>query len=166
VKEKIWDSGCKIIWNGWISSYNDAMDKISEFNLNGIMIGQAAIWKPRIFTPHKPTPEEKLETVLEHLDYNIACDQWFDEKIASKSWEITIQNLNISLEWLDNRVQENKNKSDLQPHTIIEFRKFLFQYVKWIPWSKEWKQQVLSCNTYQELKEQIKLLFLPYLEKC
>jgi len=49
------------------------------------MIGQAAIGNPRIFTPHEPTIEEKCETVLKHLDYSIACDEWFDEKIASKS---------------------------------------------------------------------------------
>jgi len=159
VKEKIWDSDCEVIGNGWIGSYNDAENKLSQFNLDWIMVGQAAIWNPRIFTPHEPTPEEKYETILQHLDFSIACDQWFDEKIASKSWEITIQDLNISLGWLENRVQENQNKSDLKPHTIVEFRKFLFQYVKWIPWSKEWKQQVLSCKNYQDLKEQIKNLF-------
>lgn len=159
VKEKIWNSRCRIIWNGWINSYNDAENKLSEFNLDWIMIGQAAIWNPRIFTPHEPTSEEKLETVLQHLDYSIACDQWFDEKITNKSWDITIQDLNIPFEWLENRVRENQNKSNLQPHTIVEFRKFLFQYVKWIPWSKEWKQKVLCCKDYQQLKDQIIDLF-------
>ncbi len=153
--ETNWNSGCKIIGNWWINSYNDAENKLSEFNLDGIMIGQAAIWNPRIFTPHEATLEEKCKTVLKHLDYSIACDQWFDERIASKSWEITVQDLNIPLERIKNRVKENQNKSNLQPHTIVEFRKFLFQYVKWIPWSKEWKQQVLSCKDYQELKNQI-----------
>lgn len=150
-----WNSECKIIGNGWVISYDDAENKLSEFNLDWIMVGQAAIWNPRIFTPHEPTLAEKCETILNHLDYSIACDQRFDEKIASKSWEITIEDLNISLEWLEDRIKENQNKSDLQPHTIVEFRKFLFQYVKWIPWSKEWKQQVLTCKDYQELKNQI-----------
>ena len=153
--ETNWNSECKIIWNWWISSYNDAENKLSEFNLDWIMIGQAAIWNPRIFTPYEPTLEEKCETVLKHLDYSIACDQWFDEKVANKSWEITIQDLNISIERIEDRIKENQNKLDLQPHTIVEFRKFLFQYVKWIPWSKERKQQVLSCKDYQELKNQI-----------
>ena len=157
--ETNWNSECKIIWNWWITSYDDANNKLSEFNLDWIMIGQAAIWNPRIFTPYEPTLEKKCDTVLKHLDYSIACDQWFDEKIASKSWEITMEDLNIPLEWIENKVKENQNKSDLQPHTIVEFRKFLFQYVKWIPWSKEWKQQVLSCKNYQELKNQIIILF-------
>ena len=153
--ETNWNPECKIIGNWWINSYNDAENKLSKFNLDGIMIGQAAIWNPRIFTPYEPTLEEKCETVLQHLDYSIACDQRFDEKIASKSWEITIQDLNIPFGWLEDRVKENQNKSNLQPHTIVEFRKFLFQYVKWIPWSKERKQQVLNCKDYQELKNQI-----------
>ena len=156
---KNWFSECKIIGNGWVNSYDDAQNKLSEFNLDWIMIGQAAIWNPRIFTPHIPTLEEKCKTVLKHLDYSIACDQWFDEKIASKSWEITIQDLDISFEWIENKIKENQKKSDLQPHTIVEFRKFLFQYVKWIPWSKEWKQKVLCCKDYQELKGQIIDLF-------
>ena len=59
----------------------------------------------------------------------------------------------------ENKVKENQNKPNFQPHTIVEFRKFLFQYVKWIPWSKEWKQQVLSCKDYQQLKNQILDLF-------
>jgi len=160
--ETNWYIWCKIIWNGWIKSYDDAQNKLSEYDLEWIMIGQAAIWNPRIFTPHEPTLEEKCETVLNHLDYSIACDEWFDEKIASKSWDITIQDLNIPLEWLETRVKENQNKSYLRPHTIVEFRKFLFQYVKWIPWSKEWKQQVLNCKDYQELKEQIINIFSMY----
>lgn len=157
--ETNWDFWCKIIWNWWINSYDDAQNKLSEYELDWIMIGQAAIGNPRIFTSHEPTLEEKCETVLQHLDYSIACDEWFDEKISSKSWEITIQDLNIPLELLEARVKENQKKSDLHPHTIVEFRKFLFQYVKWIPWSKEWKQQVLNCKDYQELKKQIIDLF-------
>ena len=162
VKEKIkknWNLECKIMGNWWINSYHDAENKLSEFCLDWIMIGQAAIWNPRIFTPYKPNLQEKLETILKHLDYSIACDQWFDEKISRKSWDITIQDLNVTLERIENRVKENQSKPDLQPHTIVEFRKFLFQYVKWIPWSKGRKQQVLNCNNYQELKHQIKDLF-------
>ena len=159
IKEKIWNPDCKIIGNWWINSYIDAENKLSEFNLDWIMVGQAAIWNPRIFTTYELNLEEKCETVLKHLDYSIACDQRFDEKIANKSWEITNQDLNIPLDWIEDRTKENQNKSDLNPHTIVEFRKFLFQYVKWIPWSKEWKQQILNCKDYQELKNQIIALF-------
>lgn len=159
VKEKISNPDCKIVGNWWINSYIDAENKLSEFNLDWIMIGQAAIWNPRIFTTYEPNLEEKCETVLRHLDYSIACDEWFSENIANKSWDITTQDLNIPLDRIKDRVKENQNKSDLNPHTIVEFRKFLFQYVKWIPWSKERKQQILNCKDYQEIKNQIIYLF-------
>ena len=123
------------------------------------MIGQAAILNPRIFTSHGPSLDEKCETILQHLDYSITCDERFNEKIANKTWEITISDLDIHFDWIENRVKENQNKSNLSTHTIVEFRKFLFQYVRWIPWSKEWKQQVLNCKDYQELKNQIVELF-------
>lgn len=157
--KKFWNPDCKIIGNWWINSYIDAENKLSEFNLDWIMIGQAAIWNPRIFTTHEPTLSEKCETILKHLDYSIACDQWFDEKIANRSWDVMVQDLNISPKRVEDKVKENQNKSDLHPHTIVEFRKFLFQYVKWIPWSKEWKQQILCCKNYYELKNQIIQLF-------
>ena len=159
VKEKVWNKDCAIIGNGGINSYEDAQDKLSEFKLDWIMVGQAAIWNPRIFTAYKPNLKEKCETVLKHLDYSIACDQWFDEKIANKSWEVTIQDLDIPLERIEYKVKENQEKTNFQPHTIIEFRKFLFQYVKWIPWSKEWKQEVLNCKYYMDLKNHIINLF-------
>ena len=117
IKKKVetnWNSECKVIWNGWINSYDDAQNKLSEFNLDGIMVGQAAIWNPRIFTPHEPTLKEKCETILKHLDYSIACDQRFDEKIANKSWEITIQDLNIPLERLENKIKESLICSHIQ----------------------------------------------------
>ena len=162
VKEKIkliWNPNCKIIGNGWINSYLDACNKNIEFNLDGIMIGQAAIWNPWIFTTHEPIKQEKSETILKHLNYSIACDQRFEEKIANKQWEITIKNLAISSNRIEDKIKENEKKYKFQPHTIVEFRKFLFQYVKWISWSKERKQQVLNCRDYQELKDKILSLF-------
>ena len=157
--KKIWNSSCKIIGNWWINSYNDAQMKFLEFGFDWIMIGQAAIWNPRVFTSHEPTLSEKCKTILQHLDYNIACDQRFCEKVSSKSWNILSKDLDIPIKRIEEKVKENNKKSNFQPHTIVEFRKFLFQYVKWIPWSKERKQQVLDCKDYQELKKQIIQLF-------
>jgi tRNA-dihydrouridine synthase len=38
---------------------------------------------------------------------------------------------------------------------ISEFRKHLFQYVKWIPWSKEFKQKVATIVDYDQLVKEI-----------
>lgn len=54
-----------IIGNWGITSYED-IDKMIG-NLDGVMIGQAAIGNPWIFTPHHPTPQQKLATILNHI---------------------------------------------------------------------------------------------------
>lgn len=157
--EKNWNSECKIIGNWWVISYNDAKEKMREFYIDWIMIGQAAIWNPRIFTDYEPSLSEKHETVIQHLDYSIACDQRFDEMIVNNDWKIITENLEIPLERIKARIKENKKKLSFQPHTIVEFRKFLFQYVKWISWSKKRKQDILSCKNYRKLKDNISKIF-------
>lgn len=159
LKERIWSTKCKVIGNWWIISYSDAKEKIQNYGLDGIMIGQAAIWNPWIFTDYEPTINEKRDIILQHLRYSIACDWWFDERIASKAWNITIEDLEIPTERLEKKCIEIEKESEISSHAIIEFRKFLFQYVKWISWSKERKQQTLTCKTYSEIKNQILNLF-------
>ncbi len=56
----------KIIWNWGINTYSEIEEKM--WNLDWIMIWQAAIWNPRIFTPHQASNPEKLEKILKHLD--------------------------------------------------------------------------------------------------
>lgn len=159
LKERIWSTKCKIIGNWWINSYSDAKEKFQSYGLDGIMIGQAAIWNPWIFTGYEPTIDEKRDTILQHLRYSIACDWRFDERIASKPWNISVEDLEIPIERLEEKSIEIEKKSEISSHTIVEFRKFLFQYVKWIPWSKERKQETLSCKTYAEIKNQVIKLF-------
>lgn len=65
LKEKA-NKNCKIIWNGAIKSHEEIDKKIKW--LDWVMIGQAAIWNPRIFTNHIPTIQEKWETILEHIN--------------------------------------------------------------------------------------------------
>ena len=157
--KKFWNSDCQIIGNWWINSYTDAKDKISKYNLDWVMIGQASIWNPWVFTTYIPSSNEKCNIILKHLNYSIVCDDWFNEKIANKSGNINIQDLEIPFDWIEEHCRNNEKKLNFQPHTIVEFRKFLFQYVKWISWSKEWKQMILSCKNYLELKNYIITFF-------
>ena len=150
---------CKIIGNGWVYSYQEAKEKYEKYDVDWVMVWQAAIWNPWIFTDYDVGLKEKCETILNHLDYSIACDAWFDEKISKNPNNITVNELEIPLNWINNYCKKIKTFENFQPHTIIEFRKFLFQYVKWIPWSKEWKQKVLNCKTYNEIKDEVIQLF-------
>ena len=60
---------CKIIWNWAITSYNEIYNKISKnwIKLDGIMIWQAAIWNPRIFTDNEPNINERIDTAIEYI---------------------------------------------------------------------------------------------------
>jgi hypothetical protein len=51
------------------------------------------------------------------------------------------------------------NVQNIQAITLAEFRKHLFQYVKWIPWSKEFKQKVSTINEYHSLVQEIQNFF-------
>lgn len=59
---------CFLIGNGWITSYEKTQQAatISDWQWAeiGIMIGQAAIGNPRIFTPHHPTNKKGYKHVL------------------------------------------------------------------------------------------------------
>lgn len=136
---------CKIIWNGWIKTYED-IDRFKG-NLDGVMIGQAAIGKPRIFTPHIPTREEIKDTILKHLDYMISYEIFFQEQKAKYKGRLAMPDT-IKM-----------NIKNIQAITLAEFRKHLFQYVKWIPWSKEFKQKVSTIIDYEQLVEEIQKFF-------
>jgi tRNA-dihydrouridine synthase len=111
------------------------------------MIGQAAIGNPRIFTPHTPTMEEKLQTILRHLDLAVACDQLFNGEIL------------LSPDQLNQQIQKNLQNPDFEHHALVEFRKFLFQYLKGIPASRERKPTILTVNNYKILREKIITFF-------
>lgn len=87
-------------------------------NLDGVMIGQAAIGNPRIFTPHTPSREEIKETILKHLDYMISYENYFQDQKAS------YQDMLSMPEHLPMNIRNP------QAITLAEFRKHLFQYVK------------------------------------
>ena len=139
------DKACKILWNGGIKLYDD-IETLKE-NLDGIMIGQAAIGNPWIFTPHLPSREEIKDTILKHLNYMIGYEQYFQEQ--KKNY----QDILVMPEKL------KVNVKNPQAITLAEFRKHLFQYVKWIPWSKEFKQKVSTIAEYTMLVEEIQKFF-------
>ncbi|MDR0282888.1 MAG: hypothetical protein LBI53_06490 [Candidatus Peribacteria bacterium] len=118
------------------------------------MVGQAAIGNPWIFTPHLPSNEEKLNIILRHLELTVASDQYFEEVVESSDGE-TGDKILIPKGWLEERIVYNNDHSDFSPHGLVEFRKFLFQYIKGIPDSREWKQEMLQVKKYGELRKEI-----------
>lgn len=114
--EAIRGNSVKVLGNGGILSYEEIDWYIK--NLDGVMIGQAAIGNPWIFTPHIPSHEEKRDTILRHFS--------------------------------------------LIPDTErarIEFRKHLFQYIKWIPGSKERKVHMAQIKNRESMEIEIRKFF-------
>ena len=56
----------KIFGNGDIKSRSQALERIKEYNLAGVLIGRAALGNPWIFKGIIPTTEERFKVLLEH----------------------------------------------------------------------------------------------------
>jgi len=56
----------KIFGNGDIKSRQQALEKIKQYNLAGVLIGRAALGNPWIFKGVIPTTEERFQVLLEH----------------------------------------------------------------------------------------------------
>jgi len=113
VKEKA-NPNCKIIFNWWINREKlqdkEFLEKIQT--LDGIMIWQAAIWDPWIFTNYIPTWEEKKETIKKHLT------------------------LNVKYKW--------------ERRWVVEFRKFVGSYIKWIENASKYRVELMKTESYKE----------------
>ncbi len=146
---------CEIIGNGGIKQYED-IKRHCEWNeahlrgwtiLDWIMFGQAAIGNPRIFTPYIPSRKELKATILKHLNYAVAYEQFFQKQKAKFKGVLAMPST------------PRITKKDIPQIVIVEFRKHLFQYLKWIPWSKELKQKLSTITEYEPLVEVIQEFF-------
>lgn len=144
------DKKCKIIWNGWIKSYNEINDKVQNnwVALDGIMVWQAAIWNPRIFTNHEPSDQEKIEIAIDHLKLTAKFEIYLQS--LKENWNAKIY---PKLEEIEN-IDIEKNMEKIY-YTPLIFRKYLHQYLKGIPWWKDIKQK---CNEIRNFPELLKLL--------
>lgn len=61
-------SETKILGNGDIFSYDEAIEKISESTADGVMIGRGIFMDPWFFNPinMNPSPKERIEKLLQH----------------------------------------------------------------------------------------------------
>ena len=97
--------------------------------------------------------EEKIEVIKEHLEMMVACELWFEnwgEKVEDYRFN---QPKKSDLEFLKKEIN-----SEAEYRSVIEFRKYLFQYIKGIPNSREWKQEIIPVNTYGDLMKKLESL--------
>ncbi|GHW02466.1 tRNA-dihydrouridine synthase [candidate division SR1 bacterium] len=143
---------CEVIGNGGILAYDQAIDYGERYKLDGIMIGQAAIGNPRIFTPHQPTNAEKMDVILRHLELYVSSD------LLSCSERGKLYPY-ILLDEIEEQIKIIRKNPDFSSHALVEFRKFLFAYVKGISDSREWKTRMLTASTYGEVRDEIVRFF-------
>ena len=145
---------CKIIWNWAIKSYEEIQLKSEKdwIVLDWIMVWQAAIGNPRIFTDHEPTVQEKIQTAIEHLKLSAKFEIYLQSLKENRKEKIypnlqEVENINI---------EENIDKIYFTPLT---FRKYFHQYLKWIQGGKEAKEQCNKTNKLWDLIEILKNLW-------
>lgn len=144
------NKNCKIIWNWGIKSFEEIQAKSSKdwIQLDWIMVWQAAIWNPWIFTNHEPSIQERIETAIEHLKLSAKFEIYLQSLKENRKEKIypnlqEIENINL------------ENNIDKIYYTPLTFRKYFHQYLKWIQGWKEAKEQ---CNKTNKFFEVIKIL--------
>ena len=55
-----------LLGNGDIKSHAQATNYIKQYQLDGVLIGRAALGNPWVFSGHTPSPREKLDTAVFH----------------------------------------------------------------------------------------------------
>lgn len=157
LKKKIieeWNINCKVIGNGGIKIYQDCIEKL--WNLDGVMVWQAAIGNPWVFTPYIPNFQERKDVVLRHLELLAKFEIYIKQKIYPFEWDVFPFPKLSELE--DISLAKKENYNDIY-FSVIEFRKFLFNYVKGIEGNKEFKIAIAQIKDYNELVAKIEEFF-------
>ena len=114
------------------------------------MIGQAAIADPWIFVDHRPTNQERYDTIMLHLKLMIiAYDYYnknlhFTDKFTQPSYKQRMEEAN---NFDPSRYEIGKS--------VIEYRKYLFNYVNGLVGNREFKTTVAAIREYEPLIEAI-----------
>ena len=83
----------------------------------------------------------------------IVCDLWFEERGEKVENYIFHNPLESDLELLKSKIEPDKEYRE-----VVEFRKYLFQYIKGVPDAREWKQRVIPIKTFGGLIEALEEL--------
>jgi tRNA-dihydrouridine synthase len=72
----------KIIGNGDVKDLDQAKEYVGKYGVDGIMIGREVMKNPWVFSNTKPTKEERISTLLLHMEEM----EKFVEKFPKKGW--------------------------------------------------------------------------------
>ncbi len=140
IKKELWDT-CIIIGNGGITSYDSMHERIGT--LDGVMVWQAAIGWPWLFTNHQPTIQERFDIIVRHAKMMIIL---FDYYFANRS--LGRDFANPTYEWLQEQIRTFDASKFEHEKTMIEYRKYLFNYISGLPGNRELKVQLATTKDY------------------
>ena len=115
-----------IFGNGDIDSPEKALEYKERYGVDGIMIGRAAIGYPWIF---------------QEIKHYMATRELLPPPTLSERAEAALQHLLWAVEWKGERLG------------ILETRRHYSNYFKGIPHFKEYKQQLVTLDDLEALKE-------------
>ena len=151
IKKEVWDK-CLIIGNGWIRSYEEML--AAQGNLDGVMVGQAAIGRPRILLGKEPTIEERYELIMRHMHMMIILFDFYER--ISHLWRDFTQ---PTYDWLQEQIRIFDATKYEPTKTLIEYRKYLFNYISGLPGNKELKQELAQVKDYASMASHITSFF-------
>jgi tRNA-dihydrouridine synthase len=152
---------CILIGNGWITNYEDAVKNSKPITQNSeckelwIMIGQAAIGNPWVFTPHIPTKEERLQTCIDHL-YLMAGYEIYLDHTRKQFPEISDQ-LMINRQHLHMVKKYDPNSDEISDMPHLDRHDYLFpmpnrdllvEYARKIKKESEIWQHIVDFDTF------------------
>jgi tRNA-dihydrouridine synthase len=157
IKRELGDT-CIIIWNGGIRDYDDMIQHFSSdrdirttlsdenVSLDGIMVWQAAIWRPWLFMNHTPTLSERYNLILRHAQMMIILyDYYFSRVDMGRTF------LQPTYAWLLDQLEHFAPEKYDHEKTMIEYRKYLFNYISGLPGNRELKVQLATTKDYSTM---------------
>lgn len=113
--------GIVCLGNGGIKSAKEAGEMSKKYDIDGVLIGQAACGNPWVFSEHIPAKKEILKTILKHTKF---VDKFYDEK----GFVTILKHLSWYPKNFDNctklkvELLKSKNLNDVEK-TILQFEK-------------------------------------------
>ncbi len=140
IKRELGDK-CLIIGNGGIQTYEDMIAHCE--NLDGAMVGQAAIGRPRLFTNHQPTIQERYDVIVRHAQMMIILFDYY-----AKNLELGRNFVQPTYARLQEQIRIFDASKYIHEKTMIEYRKYLFNYISGLPGNRELKVHIASTKDY------------------
>jgi len=107
--------------NGDIKSYEDAIEKIQTYGVDGVLVGRSVQGNPWFFSDHQPSPKEGLLAAIEHAHY-----------LETHCPEIHFQRIRKHLTWYCHHLPGSRKLRNelMQAETAAQVEEKIKQFLK------------------------------------